>query len=95
MPLLDAGTYAWAACDSATTRSIVKTLETTHGLSKTAIKARYWKQRRRVRVIPQTDPEIRPGDDAPSRDRGHAGRRQSRRSGTARAEFVETSVECP
>ncbi|WP_276207231.1 hypothetical protein [Nocardia mangyaensis] len=30
----------WVACDGATTRSIVKTLESTHALPKTAIKAR-------------------------------------------------------
>ncbi|WP_336086941.1 siderophore-interacting protein [Nocardia sp. SSK8] len=38
------GTYAWIACDGATTRSIVKTFRTVHTLPKTAIKARaYWK----------------------------------------------------
>ncbi|MFQ6398379.1 siderophore-interacting protein [Nocardia sp. KC 131] len=37
-------TYAWVACDGHTTRSIVKTLERTHALPKTAIKSRaYWK----------------------------------------------------
>ncbi|MBF6337259.1 siderophore-interacting protein [Nocardia abscessus] len=36
--------FGWAACDFATTRSIVKTLKSTHGLPKTAIKAQaYWK----------------------------------------------------
>ena len=36
--------FAWIACDGATTRSITKTVKTTHGLSKTAVKAQaYWK----------------------------------------------------
>lgn len=36
--------YVWVACDGHTTRSIVKTFKTTHGLPKTAVKARaYWK----------------------------------------------------
>ncbi|MCX4093142.1 siderophore-interacting protein [Nocardia sp. alder85J] len=36
--------YVWAACDAATTRSISKTLQTTHQLPKTSIKARgYWR----------------------------------------------------
>ncbi|MEV6323076.1 siderophore-interacting protein [Nocardia sp. NPDC051787] len=36
--------FAWVACDGHTTRSIVKTLKSAHGLPKTAIKARaYWK----------------------------------------------------
>jgi len=36
--------FGWVACDGATTRSIVKTLRTTHGLSKNAIKYQaYWK----------------------------------------------------
>ncbi|WP_433195632.1 siderophore-interacting protein [Nocardia sp. CA-107356] len=37
-------TYAWVACDGHTTRSIVRSLKTTHGLPKTSIKSRaYWK----------------------------------------------------
>ncbi|GAB2688609.1 siderophore-interacting protein [Nocardia thraciensis] len=36
--------FGWVACDGATTRSIVKTLKTVHGLPKTAIKYQaYWK----------------------------------------------------
>lgn len=36
--------FGWVACDFSTTRSIVKTLKSTHGLPKTAIKAQaYWK----------------------------------------------------
>ncbi|MFD0365994.1 siderophore-interacting protein [Nocardia sp. GCM10030253] len=36
--------FGWVACDGHTTRSIVKTLKTTHGLPKTAIKSQaYWK----------------------------------------------------
>ncbi|WP_454198432.1 siderophore-interacting protein [Nocardia sp. Marseille-Q1738] len=39
-----ADAYAWVACDGNTTRSIVKTLKSTHGLPKAAIKSRaYWK----------------------------------------------------
>lgn len=38
------GTFAWVACDAMTTRSIVKTLKTQHGLAKESIKAQaYWK----------------------------------------------------
>ncbi|MGK8520625.1 siderophore-interacting protein [Nocardia asteroides] len=36
--------FGWVACDFSTTRSIAKTLKSTHGLPKTAIKAQaYWK----------------------------------------------------
>ncbi|MGW4736607.1 SIP domain-containing protein [Nocardia xishanensis] len=36
--------FAWVACDGHTTRSIVKTLKTSHNLPKTAIKSQaYWK----------------------------------------------------
>ncbi|WP_147129407.1 siderophore-interacting protein [Nocardia ninae] len=36
--------FAWVACDGHTTRSIVKSLKTTHGLPKTSIKSQaYWK----------------------------------------------------
>ncbi|MGV9612773.1 SIP domain-containing protein [Nocardia xishanensis] len=36
--------FAWVACDGHTTRSIVKTLKTSHNLQKTAIKSQaYWK----------------------------------------------------
>lgn len=36
--------FAWVACDGHTTRSIVKSLKTIHGLPKTSIKGRaYWK----------------------------------------------------
>ncbi|MQY24916.1 siderophore-interacting protein [Nocardia aurantia] len=36
--------FVWAACDAFTTRSIAKTLQTTHELPKSAVKARgYWK----------------------------------------------------
>lgn len=38
------GVFAWVACDGRTTRSIVKTLKTTHGVAKESIKAQaYWK----------------------------------------------------
>lgn len=37
-------TFAWAACDAATTRALVKTFRTAHGLPKSQIKAQgYWK----------------------------------------------------
>ncbi|KSZ56414.1 FAD-binding protein [Rhodococcus pyridinivorans KG-16] len=37
-------TFAWVACDSHTTRSIVKSLRNTHGLPKAAVKYQaYWK----------------------------------------------------
>lgn len=36
--------FAWAACDAATTRAMVKTFRTTHALPKTQIKAQgYWR----------------------------------------------------
>ncbi|MEV6427922.1 siderophore-interacting protein [Nocardia sp. NPDC051463] len=36
--------FGWVACDGHTTRSIVKSLKTTHGLPKTSIKSQaYWK----------------------------------------------------
>ncbi|HEY9314728.1 siderophore-interacting protein [Williamsia sp.] len=39
-----ADTYAWVACDFGTTRNIVKSLKTIHGLPKNSIKATaYWK----------------------------------------------------
>ncbi|MEV6391625.1 siderophore-interacting protein [Nocardia xishanensis] len=39
-----ADAFAWVACDGHTTRSIVKTLRTSHNLPKTAIKSQaYWK----------------------------------------------------
>ncbi|MEU7631033.1 siderophore-interacting protein [Nocardia sp. NPDC049220] len=39
-----ADAFAWIACDGHTTRSIVKSLKTTHNLPKTAIKSQaYWK----------------------------------------------------
>ena len=38
------GAFAWVACDGRTTRSIVKTMKTTHVLPKESIKAQaYWK----------------------------------------------------
>ncbi|MEV0358856.1 siderophore-interacting protein [Nocardia sp. NPDC050697] len=38
------GTFGWVACDGRTTRSIVKTLKTKHGLGKDSIKFQaYWK----------------------------------------------------
>nr|WP_296764876.1 siderophore-interacting protein [Rhodococcus sp. (in: high G+C Gram-positive bacteria)] len=38
------GAFGWVACDGRTTRSIVKTLKTTHGFAKEAIKSQaYWK----------------------------------------------------
>ncbi|GAA5050789.1 siderophore-interacting protein [Nocardia callitridis] len=40
----DPGGFGWVACDGATTRSITKTLKTTHALPKESIKAQaYWK----------------------------------------------------
>lgn len=36
--------FAWVACDTATTRAVVKSLRTTHSLPKAQIKAQgYWK----------------------------------------------------
>jgi NADPH-dependent ferric siderophore reductase len=38
------GAFAWVACDGRSTRSIVKSLRTTHGLARGSIKAQaYWK----------------------------------------------------